>query len=216
MSSVVRLMRTGPRKLPALPQPSGSSLPSRALLLSALYRHLRAKIPAHDLLIIPQNHDFFKCRAPDFCKNRAKTATFFKHLTQKAASAAAFFVIKRPGACTSVASLQNQETHGCVYAQVSSEQCFVSGASTFGICTFSPVRYRVRPRIQPRPGAPAFAFPRPRAAPLSLRCATRSVRHFRKLRPRGGAQSSPPAARRPPHFKTMLSGPIRLASAPKS
>ena len=117
MSSVVRLMRTGPRKLPALPQPSGSSLPSRALPFPARYRQLRAEIPAHDLLIIPQSHCFFKCCALDFCKNRAKTATFFKHLTQKAASKAAFLLIKRPGACTPGFPHWIQKTHGSVYAR---------------------------------------------------------------------------------------------------
>ncbi|MBP3409512.1 MAG: hypothetical protein J6M10_00805, partial [Clostridia bacterium] len=55
------------------------------------------KSSARDLLIIPQKLYFFKQHNPVFCKNRAKTAVFFKHLTQKTASEGGFFFHRTPG-----------------------------------------------------------------------------------------------------------------------
>lgn len=54
-------------------------------------------LPHTTFIIIPQNQAFFKRRFPVFCKNRSKTAPFFKHLTQKNASKGGFFLQKTPG-----------------------------------------------------------------------------------------------------------------------
>ena len=60
-------------------------------------RHFCAEIPAHDLLIIPQNPVFFKSAIPDFRKNCAKTGGFLKQLTEKRRQIDQFPPDKTPG-----------------------------------------------------------------------------------------------------------------------
>ncbi len=132
-------------------------------------RHFCAEIPAHDLLIIPQNPVFFKSAIPRFRKNCAKTGHFLKQLTKKRSQIAQFCKIKRPDACTSPPSTQFQETPGAVY-------------TTPGL------------QNQETPGSvyPSFIAERSRFF-------VRKVFGFSPL-----------------HLSTMLSAPMRFASAPKS
>ena len=65
---------------------------------------IHCRNPPHTtFIIIPQIHAFFKLPFPHFCKNRAKTDSFFKHLTQKTAEKGGFF---------------HQKTPGCVYIEI--------------------------------------------------------------------------------------------------
>ena len=85
MSSVVRLMRTGPRKFPAaLPQPSGSSLVVVVWdSVSRLNPVIQAAVgPAHDFSIIPHLPDICKCFFGDFCYFLVKTGVFHYLLTR--------------------------------------------------------------------------------------------------------------------------------------
>ena len=103
MSSVVRLMRTGPRKLPARrrnlpvhPCRRGRSSPCAQTGIFA------QKSLAHDLFIIPQNTCFFKHKFSSNCEKCGKSRLFIKHLTKNEPLKRPFLLAKRPGACSSV------------------------------------------------------------------------------------------------------------------
>ena len=132
-------------------------------------RHFCAEISAHDLLIIPQNPVFFKSAIPGFRKNCAKTGGFLKQLTEKRRQIDQFCQMKRPGACTSLPSVQIQETPGSVFTLPGSQNQETPGSVE---SAFSAERFRF-------PLTKVFGF-----SPL--------------------------------HFSTMLSAPMRFASAPKS
>jgi len=61
------------------------------VISTVLNRHFPQQSAAHNVSIIPQIALFFKRRNPVFCKNRGKTAVFFKHLTKKSRLKGGFF-----------------------------------------------------------------------------------------------------------------------------
>jgi hypothetical protein len=131
-------MRTGPRKLPAKPQSSGSSLSPCALHSTAENRHFFAVVPARDFSIIPQKHLFFKQANLIFRKKCAKKACFIKHLTEKTVQTAQIPRIKRPDACTPHPEPISHETHGPVYICQKAEHSIFRPSKVFG---FSPVYF---------------------------------------------------------------------------
>lgn len=117
MSSVVRLMRTGPRKLPALPQPSGSSLSPRALHLPAENRHFCAEISNARLIYYTSKPPFFQITVFVFVLKPQQNRPFSRTINRKKPLFSGF---------------SRRRTPGCVY---------------IGIHTFHPQNARMRVRL---------------------------------------------------------------------
>lgn len=96
-------MRTGPRKLPALPQPSGSSLSPCALHLPAENRHFCAEISNARLIYYTSKPPFFQISVFRFMLKPPQNRPFSRIINRK-----------KPLFC----GFSRHKTPGCVYIRI--------------------------------------------------------------------------------------------------